>query len=725
MRFRFLPRYAAALLLAVAAQLSRLPLHPPTLIPNITYVPFILLSAAYGGFGPGLLTTALCVLESLYFAIEPTLSFQVHDPRQLEGLAALLFTGVVISLLFEQVRKARQADESARDLRALLEQTYDAVSMWELPGGKIQFWNRAAERVYGFSGPEAQGQSIHDLLTTVFPVSVAACETAIRESGCWEGELFHTSRDGRQVVVESRMAARRLENGGVQVIEITRDIGERKRLEAIQARLAQQQRDRFGMLESIFQHSPACFAILRGPEFTFESVNPAYADLCPGETLLGRTVAEVWPDAAPIVLPLLQNVRETLSVYRATEARIPKRSPQGPMEDRFFDFSYIPLFGSDDDVRIMVAAVEVTPYKRSEEQLRAANHELDAIYENTPVALLVLDQDLQVRKLNDMAKTFSVDPEGNRSIGTVIGCLNAAAAPGGCGHSPSCPNCALRLAALDSLQNGTRKANLEAWMPFSVQGRSESRCLLISLAPVPNGSPKLLVCTHDITERKRAEESLHRTVAELESALSQKTALLQEVHHRVKNNLAVISSLLGMKADAVEDREARLALEESQRRVLSIALIHEHLYASVRPDRVDFLEYARQLVQTLHSAQADDPARIALRLELAPIEIDIQRAVPCALILSELVTNALKHAFPAGRSGEIRISFQEREPDSFELVIADDGIGTPPGAMDRNTKSLGLKIVKILCRQLEGTIAQPAAVTGTSFVLRFPKSPLR
>src|SRR5579872_5217772 len=93
-------RYTAALVLAVAAQVSRLPLHPPTLIPYITYVPFILFGAAYGGFGPGLLTTGLCVLESMYFATEPIGSFQVRDPQHWLGLAALLFTGAVISLMF-------------------------------------------------------------------------------------------------------------------------------------------------------------------------------------------------------------------------------------------------------------------------------------------------------------------------------------------------------------------------------------------------------------------------------------------------------------------------------------------------------------------------------------------------------------------------------------------------------------------------------------------------
>ncbi|HEV2445557.1 MAG TPA: PAS domain-containing protein, partial [Candidatus Sulfopaludibacter sp.] len=322
-------RYAAGILLAAAAQLARLPLHPPTSMSSITYVPFMVLAAAYGGFGPGLVASTLCVMESLFFAIEPVGSLRVADPRHWEGLTALMFTGLVVSLLFEQVRKARHADRSARELKTLLEQTYEAVFVWELDGGRITFWNRAAERMYGFSAAWVLGRSSHGLLATVFPVGAQNYAAAIEASGCWEGELIHTCRDGRQIVVESRMAAHRSNDGRLRVIEITRDISERKRLETVQARLAQEREERELTLQFIIQHSPACLALLRGPDFVFESVNPAYAALCPGEPIVGRTVAEVWPEAAPIVLPLLTTVREAGTVYHATEARIPRRPSAG------------------------------------------------------------------------------------------------------------------------------------------------------------------------------------------------------------------------------------------------------------------------------------------------------------------------------------------------------------------------------------------------------------
>jgi PAS domain S-box-containing protein len=223
----------------------------------------------------------------------------------------------------------------------------------------------------------------------------------------------------------------------------------------------------------------------------------------------------------------------------------------------------------------------------------------------------------------------------------------------------------------------------------------------------------------DTTERRRAAETLRKTVRELESALAEKTVLLQEIHHRVKNNLAVMSSLLGMKADATGSSDARTALEESQQRVHSIALIHELLYGNEHLDRIDFAEYARQLVEGLYAASSA-PDRIAIELALDPIEIDIERAVPCALILNELVSNAFKYAFPDGRKGKILVRFHESGPGFLELAVEDDGIGLPAGRLAaKDTRSLGFRIVAILTKQLDGSIDQDLC-KGTCIVLRFP-----
>ena len=459
-------RYLIAVLLAVAAQLARMPLHTPTVIPFVTHAPFILLSAYLGGWGPGVLTTILCSVESLYFAVAPVLTFHVKAPENWLGVGALALTGVVGSALFERLRRVQRMAEGAERER------------WEM---------------------------------------------------------------GRELEARRRV------------------------------------------LESIIEHSPVSIALLRGRDFRFEMVNPAYEALAPGEPMIGRTVAEVWPEAQAIILPLLEKVRDTRTVHHTAGLAIPRHRGRGmPAEERYFDMSYVAL-----------------PYA----------------------------------------------------------------------------------------------------------GPSEAE------------DSQLLAVVKEVTEEQLAQETLRGTLRDLEAAVAEKTVLLKEVHHRVKNNLAVIASLLNMKAGAMEGDEAREALEDSQRRVRSIALIHEHLSGTEHLDRIDFAEYAGQLLQELGSVYGDATGRVRIRLEAERIEMGIHRAIPCALILNELVTNALKHAFPDGRSGEIVVGLRLETADQLELWVEDNGIGCRGAAPARSGKSLGLRIVEILTKQLGGSLDH-VDCAGTRFVLR-------
>ena len=238
-----------------------------------------------------------------------------------------------------------------------------------------------------------------------------------------------------------------------------------------------------------------------------------------------------------------------------------------------------------------------------------------------------------------------------------------------------------------------------------LEQRAQNRVLEVSSAPMLDAAGKIIgavTVMHDITERRRA--------------LDEKTALLKEVHHRVKNNLAVVSSLLSLKAGATDIPDCRLALAESQQRIRSIALIHEQLYSTEHLDRVDFARYAEQLVAELNVASGADQRGIAVTVDSEPIDLEVDRAVPCALIMHELVSNSLKHAFPGDRRGTVRIGFRTAGPGWLELEIADDGVGC--FEHESGADGLGLRIVQILVRQLDGSIRRETA-GGTRFVLRF------
>ena len=203
----------------------------------------------------------------------------------------------------------------------------------------------------------------------------------------------------------------------------------------------------------------------------------------------------------------------------------------------------------------------------------------------------------------------------------------------------------------------------------------------------------------------------------LSTALTAAEILLQEVHHRVKNNLQIISSLLNMQAEGLPEG-AQKALDESQRRVRSMALVHEQLYNRERPDQLDFGEYVASLAGELFSAYSVHSGAIRLRLDLEPVLLDIDQAMPCGLILNELMTNSLKYAFPETHSGEILVALHATAEGRVTLRIADNGIGLAPGFDWRQSQSLGLRIVEILTAQLNGTLDYSGG-TGADFTLAF------
>ncbi len=248
------------------------------------------------------------------------------------------------------------------------------------------------------------------------------------------------------------------------------------------------------------------------------------------------------------------------------------------------------------------------------------------------------------------------------------------------------------------------------WEKRYIHKRGHVVWVLLSVGLVRDGrgAPAYSVTqVQDITERKLAEE---RTLA----SLREKEVLLKEVHHRVKNNLQVVSSLLSLQSGQVADPAAGRALAESQRRVRSMALIHESLYRSADLARIDFGAYVRALCRQLFAAFGVDGGRVSLRLRLDAVPLDLERAVPCGMLVNELVSNALEHAFPGGRSGTVSVELRAAESGGYALTVADDGVGLPPGLDYRRTRSLGLQLVCTLARQLSASVVVEQA-GGTAF----------
>ncbi|HLK56732.1 MAG TPA: PAS domain S-box protein [Chthonomonadaceae bacterium] len=211
----------------------------------------------------------------------------------------------------------------------------------------------------------------------------------------------------------------------------------------------------------------------------------------------------------------------------------------------------------------------------------------------------------------------------------------------------------------------------------------------------------------DISARKQDEQRI------LDS-LKEKETLLKEIHHRVKNNLAVISSLFYLQSGYTQDEATIAILRESQDRVRSMALVHETLYQSDNLAGVNFAEYARALGEQLIRTYSLPTRTIILKTELDPVPMNIDLAVPCGLILNELLTNALKHAFPGGRDGEIRLSLHREAEGACVLCVTDNGVGLPAEMAHESTKSLGLRMMRSLTRQIDGKFELVAAHPGAT-----------
>ncbi|MBN1888961.1 MAG: response regulator [Thermoflexales bacterium] len=231
---------------------------------------------------------------------------------------------------------------------------------------------------------------------------------------------------------------------------------------------------------------------------------------------------------------------------------------------------------------------------------------------------------------------------------------------------------------------------------------------------------RLIALARDISERVRTEAVRQQAVENLRALLEEKEVLLAEIHHRVKNNLQVVISLLKLQARRIEDETALEILKASQSRVKSMALVHERLYRSQDLERVDLAGYVEELAVNLFRLYSIDPSSISLVVNVADVSLNIEAAVPCGLILNELIANSLKHAFPGDASGQLRVELRPAD-GQLVLTVSDNGVGLPQHvSMAQNADSLGLQLVYTLATHDLGGTIEVKREQGTTFTITFP-----
>jgi len=360
-------------------------------------------------------------------------------------------------------------------------------------------------------------------------------------------------------------------------------------------------------------------------------------------------------------------------------------------EDRWGDPSYIEIYVTD-----------ITKYKNSEPQLEQQIEWIQQflnwhhLVENCPIPIMI-SIDGNVKFINKSGlQLFGLDNE-NKIVDKSLS---------------------------DFLHNGkeqqierTSNTKYKALPPTAEQHivRSGGNKIFVRTYSAPveyEGHNATQTVLYDITDTKQKQK---QTIAELK----EKETLLQEIHHRIKNNLAVISGLLQLQVMNTEDTKVQELLRESQLRVQSMALIHEKLYKSLNLSDIAFDTYVRELVETIVSSYQHNK-EIVFHYDLDKIKLDVTKAIPAALVLNELVSNCYKHAFTDQKKGHVKISIKKVSGEIM-LSVSDDGVGLADKFSLQNQKTLGIQLIKKLSKQLDGEITFES-INGTTFSLNFPIS---
>jgi len=592
------------------------------------------------------------------------------------------------SLFMSAIKKAVLIEEHER-FSSLIQSIPDIVYFKDADLRNLAV-NKAFEEMCGLKSADVVGKTDDEIFPPELAAACKASDRLVLESG--QSHRFEETthdRDDREIVYET-IKSPLFNTGGkiVGLIGISRNISDRKRTEAA----LKESEERFRTLYEnatigLYRTTPDGCILLANPALVrmlgFDSFEELAArDLEKGEggTEYDRAFfrREIEKNGAIRGWEAVWTKKDGAKVHIRESARA--------------------IFDESGRVKFYEGTVEdITERKRAEAEVEASEKKFHRIFDRSLEGIFQVTVDGQITAANAaMIRMFGydsleelqatnvsdryVDPEARAKIVETLTLL---------GESP-------RTEVLLKRKDGsTFPALTSSTVVRDEAGRIE--CIEGTVV--------------DITD-------LVQSKAALQSALREKETLLKEIFHRVKNNMQTVSGLLRLQSQYLKDPQAAAAFQESQNRIRSMAMIHESLYRSDSLSSVDFASYVRNLTQALLGSQAKYPGRIELAMDVETVQFDLKTAIPLGLIINELVSNALKYAFPKDRRGVIAVGLRALGKDEFLLSVRDDGVGLPPDLELGHLQSMGLQLVDMLATQLDGRI-ELGPPPGADFRIRF------
>lgn len=472
------------------------------------------------------------------------------------------------------------------------------------------------------------------------------------------------------------------------------DVTERKQIEkAVQAERQ--------LLETIVKHIPAGISVIGGSDLRIQLVNPTYQAIAPGKEMVGKTLDELWSETQHPFADICRHVLTTGEPHHAiNERNMIRRIPGGPLERAYLTWSLFRVrLPGKDGWAILNTTWETTESMMVEEKLKESEALYRGIGESIDYGVWVCAPDGR--------NTYA-----SESFLNLVGITQEECSNFGWGQVLHPDDAERTIAAWQECVSTGSKWDVE----HRFRGRDgQWHHVLARGVPVRNEQGEITCWAGinlDISRIKQAEE-------QIKASLGEKDMLLREIHHRVKNNLQVISSLVSLQAASLEDEQMREVFSDVRDRVRTMALVHEKLYQTDNLAQLNFADYATSLLRYLWRSHGALGEKVRLQLAITPVVLPIEKAVPCGLVLNELAVNALKHAFPNGNSGEVTVGMEfDPGAESVCLWVRDNGIGLPEDQDWRQSQSLGLRLVQILANQLQGAVEKSPG-PGTEFKISF------